>query len=65
MIKGGEFRNRSLKKGCVSAFFVLFKGGDVYFLSASIFCVCILSGGENRIFFLFDLFAFYFRFVNL
>ena len=32
----------------MSDFFVLFKGGGVYFFGASIFHVCLLSGGENE-----------------
>ena len=40
--------------------------GGVYFFGASIFHVCLLSGGENEyFFFVFDLFSFYYRFTNL
>ena len=60
ILKGGEFRNRSLKKRACVRFLCVVQRGGVYFFGASIFCVCIFSGGENIIFFLYSI---YLRFI--
>ena len=50
---------------CVRFLDVVQRGG-VYFFGASIFHVCLLSGGENEyFFFVIDLFSLYYRFTNL
>ena len=53
-------KNRRLKKGCVSDFFVLFKGGVYTFLVRRFFACAYLVVARMDTFFLYSI---YFRFI--